>query len=141
MKFSQINLFCFLQFYQDTLEVDEAKEETVVKEEKPEPSAIKEENANDPESPSDVGVKTEAENDDDNIEDDDGYQPNHEKIELDETSEDNWDAAGRPKGVLVIHSKLKNRTKKSVQWRTDDDLEMHHFFELDETERGDFSFF
>ena len=42
---------------------------------------------------------------------------------------------GQVKGVLVIHSQMKNRKKKSVRWRADEELEMHHFFELDETER------
>lgn len=44
--------------------------------------------------------------------------------------------SGKPKGVLVIHSQQKRRTKKSVQWRAEEELEMHHYFELDETERG-----
>lgn len=42
----------------------------------------------------------------------------------------------KPKGVLVIHSQQKRRTKKSLRWR-DEELEIYHFFELDETERGE----
>lgn len=42
---------------------------------------------------------------------------------------------GKVRGVLVIHSQMKNRKKKSVRWRAEEELEMHHFFELDETER------
>lgn len=42
----------------------------------------------------------------------------------------------KPKGVLVIHSQQRRRPKKSLRWREDHELEMHHFFELDETERG-----
>lgn len=111
------------QFYQDTLEVEEPKEDVDMKEEK---TSIKEEN--DPLSPSDTEnaeAKTPENGDDAN---------SNDKFELDESSS-NSDGT-RPKGVLVIHSKLKNRTKKSVQWRTEDELEMYHFFELDETERG-----
>ena len=42
----------------------------------------------------------------------------------------------KPKGVLVIHSQQRKRPKKSLRWREDHELETHHFFELDETERG-----
>ena len=111
------------QFYQDTLEVEEPKEDIDMKEDK---ATVKEEN--EPQSPSDTEnaeAKT-PENGDDT--------ESGDKFELDESSS-NSDGT-RPKGVLVIHSKLKNRTKKSVQWRTEDELEMYHFFELDETERG-----
>ena len=89
-------------------------------------AAVKEEN--EPQSPSDT-ENAEARTPENGDDADSG-----DKFELDETSS-NSDGT-RPKGVLVIHSKLKNRTKKSVQWRTEDELEMHHFFELDETERG-----
>ena len=102
------------QFYQDTLEVEEPKEDVDMKEEK---TSIKEEN--DPLSPSDTEnaeAKTPENGDDAN---------SNDKFELDESSS-NSDGT-RPKGVLVIHSKLKNRTKKSVQWRTEDELEMYHF--------------
>ncbi len=43
--------------------------------------------------------------------------------------------SGKPKGVLVV-SQQRRRPKKSVQWRSEEELEMHHYFELDETERG-----
>jgi len=51
-------------------------------------------------------------------------------------SDEDGASKDKPRGVLVIHSQMKNRKKKSVRWRAEEDLEMHHFFELDETERG-----
>ena len=57
-----------------------------------------------------------------------------ERLEIDESSSQS--DGTRPKGVLVIHSKLKIRTKKSVQWKATEELNMIHYFELDETERG-----
>lgn len=44
--------------------------------------------------------------------------------------------SGKPKGVLILHASQKRRPKKSLQWRPEEELEMHHYFELDETERG-----
>ena len=44
--------------------------------------------------------------------------------------------SGKPKGVLVLHAHQKRRPKKVLQWRPEEELEMHHYFELDETERG-----
>ena len=38
------------------------------------------------------------------------------------------------KGVL-IHSPKKTRTKKSVHWRADEELNTYRYFELDEMER------
>ena len=46
--------------------------------------------------------------------------------------------SGKPKGVLVLHAHQKKRPKKVLQWRPEEELEMHHYFELDETERGMF---
>ena len=117
-----LTIFNFrLQFYQDTLETDGgAKEE--------EKSAdVKEEG---PESPADGREKSEVEG-------------NEESSSRDSTKTDMADDesppqstdSGKPKGVLVV-SQQRRRPKKSVQWRSEEELEMHHYFELDETERG-----
>ena len=53
-------------------------------------------------------------------------------------SGDAAEGVATPRSALVLHSQMKRRTRKSLQWRPDDELEQHHYFELDETERGDF---
>jgi hypothetical protein len=42
------------------------------------------------------------------------------------------------KGVLVIHrsTRITDRVKKSVRFKSDEDLVSVRYFELDETERG-----
>lgn len=121
-----------MKFYQDTLETDE-----VVKEEKSiDTSAENKENKDqDEQSPS--AAKEEART----PEPEEETSLDSAKVDglVDESSQ-SQPSDGKPKGVLVIHSQMKRRVKKSVQWKTEDELEMHHFFELDETERGKFCY-
>jgi len=120
------------QFYQDTLETDE-----VVKQEKSanESAENKENKDQDEDKQSPPGIK-ESEARTPEAEEEE-ISSDGAKVEgLVDDSSQSADNTGKPKGVLVIHSQMKRRVKKSVQWRAEDELEMHHFFELDETERG-----
>ena len=136
--FIHVCLFFMVQFYQDTLETDEtpgseskAEVKSEISEDKAE-SSVKEEPGAE-ESKDDVEMASADENSGDRI----------DQQVMDETSSHSTDGS-KPKGVLVIHSQMKNRTKKSVLWRSEDELEMYHYFELDETERGNlisFNFF
>jgi hypothetical protein len=47
------------------------------------------------------------------------------------------------KGVFVIHrsTRITDRVKKSVRFKSDEDLVSVRYFELDETERGKIKFF
>lgn len=127
------------QFYQDTLETDEpSKEESESKTETGEAAGKKEEDGSE-ETPAEGGSRGNTPVDD--AEGDGNSRDGGEKAgdgESQATAEEDGAAreSGKPRGVLVIHSQMKNRRKKSIRWRPDDELEMHHFFELDETERG-----
>ena len=124
-----------VQFYQETLETEEQPVAAKVKLEKVDAEA--EEPRNSPpqatlnEETKAVEDGTEA----DSARNEDGGDA-REKVDLvDELSSHSTDNGPKPRGVLVIHSQMKNRVKKSLQWRADEELESHHFFELDETER------
>lgn len=43
---------------------------------------------------------------------------------------------GTVRGVLVYH-RPSDRRRKTVKWRSEDDLQEVFYFELDETERGE----
>lgn len=128
------------QFYQDTLETDGA---TTKEEEKSDTATsadskeVKEDGPDSPSTEKGTRVKMEV----DGEENEEGSSRDSTKTDMaeDDGSPSQSDS-GKPKGVLVIHSQMKRRTKKSVQWRPEEELEMHHYFELDETERGIFLF-
>lgn len=127
---------CPNQFYQDTLETDggtkeEEKTDTVVAS-----TDTKEPKEECPESPSaekEVRVKTEV----DGEENEEASSRDSSKTDMaGEESPPSQSDSGKPKGVLVLHAHQKRRPKKVLQWRPEEELEMHHYFELDETERG-----
>lgn len=124
-----------LQFYQDTLETDGATKEEEKSSDSADAKEIKEE---DPESPSTdkiLRVKTEVDGEEQN---EDGNSRDSTKTDMaDEAESPPQSESGKPKGVLVLHASQKRRPKKCVQWRAEEELEMHHYFELDETERGE----
>lgn len=128
-------MFLCVQFYQDTLESDESVK-VEVKQEKSECNGDDSHDSSD-QTANKIVIKEE----DDSNEgvNGDGAADSQDRVES--SAAGGGDSSprsesGRPKGVLVIHSQLKKRSKKSVQWKPEDELEMHHFFELDETERG-----
>ena len=125
-----------IQFYQDTLETDE-----VVKQDKSanESAENKENKDQDEHKQSPPGIKEEARTPEAQEEEEnssDSAKVGEGLVDDSSQSQQSAENTGKPKGVLVIHSQMKRRVKKSVQWKTEDELEMHHFFELDETERG-----
>jgi hypothetical protein len=136
--FIHVCLFFTKQFYQDTLETDETPGSDSKAEGKNETSEVKAESS--------VKEEPGAEDGKEDVEMASADENSGDRIDqqvMDETSSHSTDGS-KPKGVLVIHSQMKKRTKKSVQWRTEDELEMYHYFELDETERGNvtsFNFF
>ena len=49
------------------------------------------------------------------------------------------DATG-PKGLLTAGATTKkNKKKKNVSWTEESKLRVYHYFEMDETERGEFN--
>lgn len=49
------------------------------------------------------------------------------------------DATG-PKGLLTAGATTKkNKKKKNVSWMEESKLRIYHYFEMDETERGEFN--
>lgn len=117
------------QFYQDTLETDGATKE----DDKAETKEVKEEC---PDSPSGADKSNREKMEVDGEENEDESSRDSTKTDMAEDESPPQSESGKPKGVLVIHSQQRRRPKKSVQWRAEEELEMHHYFELDETERG-----
>ncbi|KAI9564550.1 hypothetical protein GHT06_008289 [Daphnia sinensis] len=120
-------------FYQDTLETDGG----IKQEEKPDTATadakeIKEECPESPSAEKEVRVKMEV----DGEENEEANSRDSIKTDMaGEESPPSQSDSGKPKGVLILHAHQKRRPKKNLQWRPEEELEMHHYFELDETER------
>ncbi|XP_046398553.1 serine/threonine-protein phosphatase 1 regulatory subunit 10-like isoform X2 [Ischnura elegans] len=133
------------KFYQDTLETEDetkkVKEENLSDEERrattptPGDDSPSAENENSDEDSQTKGLKNKAENDNSVT------RKRIKKEEDDNDSSESDDVRRREvlsrglRGILVYHKRVSLKTKRSVKWKEDGELEKVVYFELDETER------
>lgn len=124
-----------LKFYKDTLEDEKDDEKITNGTSSSSPTKDLEKNANDDTNTDEKTIKGEESKSDDNSEKVKSDEAVEEKEEEPEQKRPPGIGCGPdgPPGIICIPK--RKRPKRSIRWRTDDDLTEVRYFELDENER------